>query len=112
MELDELNVAHRDTGPQRQRNPVAGGARGIGGRAVKMPQPAGGQDHRRRVHNTDALPVGHQHPGHGVGPRAAIMQQPQRGMVGADVQRARHVIERALHLGASRVAAGVHDAPP
>ena len=36
VELNELDVAHRDTGPQRQRDPIAGGARGIGGRAVKM----------------------------------------------------------------------------
>ena len=64
------------------------------------------------MNDADAVPIGHQHTGHGIAPGTRVVQQPQRGVVGADVQRARHMVERALHLGAGGIAAGVHDAPP
>ena len=59
VELDELEIADRDTGPQRQCDSVAGGALGIGGRAVKVPEPAGGQDHRGRADDPNPVRVAH-----------------------------------------------------
>ena len=56
VELDELEIADRDPGPQRQRDSVAGGALGIGGRAVEVPEPAGGQDHRGRADDAASRP--------------------------------------------------------
>ena len=41
VELDELDVADADAGPQRQRDPVAGGALWVGGGAVEVTEAAG-----------------------------------------------------------------------
>jgi hypothetical protein len=40
------------------------------------------------------------------------MQHPYGHMAGADVQDVSGAVKRTLHLGASGVAAGVHDASP
>jgi hypothetical protein len=112
VELDELDVAHRGTGPQRQRDAVAGGALGVGGRAVQLPEATGGQDHRRCVHDADAPPIRHQHTGYRIGARRGVVQQAQRDMFDPDVQRGCGMVEGALHLGAGGIAAGMHDTPP
>ena len=45
MELHELHVGHRDAGPKRHRDAVAGGDRRIGGDREALARAAGG-DHR------------------------------------------------------------------
>ncbi|CFB95001.1 Uncharacterised protein [Mycobacterium tuberculosis] len=59
VELDELEIADRDARPQSQGDAVAGGARRIGGRAVQVPEPAGGQDHRRSADNAASVRSDH-----------------------------------------------------
>ena len=83
-------------GPQRQRDTVAGRTLGIGRRRVQVTEAAGGEDHRRGVHDAEAVVVEDQH----TGDRAVVAQHLQRDVIAPDVQGGRGVVERALHLGA------------
>ena len=108
VELDELDIADRGTGPQRQCHTVAGGTVGIGGRTVEVPKAAGGQDDCRRMHDAEAVFAGHQD----TADHAVVDEHLKRHVVTPDVQRRGGVIECALHLRAGGVAAGVDDPAP
>ncbi len=108
VELDELEIADRDAGPQRQCDSVAGGALWIGSGTVEVPEAARRQDHRGRADDPVPVRVAHQHARH----RRTVVQHPQGHVTGAEVQHGRGVVERALNFGAGGVAARVHDASP
>jgi hypothetical protein len=108
VELHELEVGHRRTGPQRDRHPVRRGHRGVRGGLVELAQPAGRQQHRGRgQHPRHAFAVEHEQAGDVTGRRAQRVH-------GDVVGQHRHLAvprggqQRALDLGAGRVAARVH----
>ncbi|WP_446221710.1 hypothetical protein ACTWPB_17560 [Nocardia sp. IBHARD005] len=55
MELHELEIGHRRPGPQCQRHTVAGRPWRIGAQRIELPEPAGGQQHGGRVHDTEPV---------------------------------------------------------
>ena len=115
VELHELQVGDLRAGPQRERHPVAGRDRRVGGAGVHLAEAAGREHDGPGQHGADAV-------------LAALAEHVQRDAGGAAVRvgaagrgrgRARRAgcagtaadrgDERALHLRAGRVAAGVHD---
>ena len=105
VELDELEIADRNTRPHRQCDAITRRTLGVGGRGVEMAQSPGRQDHRRRVHDAEPVVAEHEHTGH----RAIGLEQLERDVIAPDVQPGRGVVERPLHLGTRRIAAGVDD---
>ena len=109
MELDELDVADghaRPTAPARRRrrsSPRDWWSPSTGGRGRRWP---GSPTARGRRPSPSSLrtstPV----------TAPSSRQHLQRDVVAPDVQGGRGVVERALHLGAGGVAAGVDDPPP
>jgi hypothetical protein len=114
VELDELQVGDHRAGPQRQRDAVAGGHGRVRGRGEHLAHPAGGQHDRAGQHRADAVRAAlaehvQAHPG-GPAVGAAEQVEHQRVLDQRDAGVAGdRLLQRALHLGAGRVAAGVHD---
>ena len=113
MELDELHISHAGPGPQRRRQPVAGGYLRVGGGGEDLPQPAGGEYHRRRQNRPDPvltalahhvqrhsadLPVRTGQQVHHQG----VLEQPDPRVAAYDR------LQQPLHLGSGGIAAGVH----
>ncbi len=114
VELDELDVGDRRAGPQRERHAVAGGDRRVRGGRVDLAHPAGGEHDRAGQDRTDpVLRALAQHvQGDPAGPAVGGAQQVQHeGVLDQPDPRvaADRGVQGALHLGAGRVAAGVHD---
>ena len=93
---------------KRRYHAVSGGALRVGGGAVEVSEPTGGDDHRRGVDHAEAVGVAHQH----TGDRRAVVQHLQSHVAAPDVQGGGRVVQRPLHLRAGGVTAGMHDAPP
>ncbi len=61
VELHELEVGHRGTCAQRERDAVAGGDVGVGGLAEDLAEAARGEDHGRGEHRADAVALARAH---------------------------------------------------
>ncbi len=113
VELDELQVGDLGPGPQRERHPVAGGHRRVGGRREDLAHAAGRQDHGGRVDRADAVVLALAHDVQGDTGRTAlrVLQQVQyQGVLdGLDAGRLDGLDERPGDLGAGGVAARVRD---
>lgn len=120
MELDELHVGHRSAGPQRQRHPVPGGDRRVGGGREDLPHPAGGEHHRTGQQRADAVlaaltqhvqgdPAGRAEPVRAV--TGGAQQVQYEGVLDQpDPRVALHSgVQGPLHLGTCGVPASVHD---
>ncbi len=114
MELHELEIGDPGSGAQRERHTVPCGHRRVGGGAVDLAHPAGGQHHGPGQHRADAvLRALAQHvQRHATRPPRAVDQQVEHERVlhQPDPRVAAHrLVQRPLHLGTGRVAPGVHD---
>ena len=110
VELDELDVGQRGAGAQGERPAVGGGHVGVGRRLVEPADAAGReQDRGRRQPSRAPVRVADLQALHGAvrarehGRRRVAGEHGQPGAVAGGEQG-------ALHLGAGRVPAGVHDA--
>ena len=114
MELHELEVAQRRTGPERQRHPVTGGDRGVGGLGEDLAEPAAGQHDGPAQHLADTVDLAlaehvQGHPGDaavGGGHQVDRQRVLDHLDLGGPLDRGD---QRPLDLGAGRVAAGVGD---
>ena len=114
VELDELDVGDDRAGPQRERDAVAGGHGRVGGRRVHLAHAAGGEHHRARQDRADAVlgALAEHVQRDAAGPAVGVAQQVEHERVldQPDPRIAQdRGVQRPLHLGAGRVAAGVHD---
>ena len=109
VELDELEVRARDARLQRQRDAVTGRQRRVGRDGEALADAAGREHHVDRAHELD-LAVGSER--EHAGAPTVFDEQLDREPALANLDRAAldRGDERALDLGAGRVAAGVHDA--
>ena len=120
VELHELDVAHGEPGAQGDRHAVAGDRRRVRRRGEHLPVAAGGE--RRppapRTTPTDCdVAVGVEQGDRDAGRLAARRRrraddevEGEGALEHLDAGRHRRLVERALHLGAAAVAAGVDDA--
>ena len=77
VELDELEVAQHRAGAQRERHPVAGGHRRVGGRGEHLAEAAGGEHHGAAAHRADAVALTLAH---------HVQGEPGDGAVGVELQ--------------------------
>ena len=119
VELDELEIAHRQPGAQRHRNAVAGDRRRVRRRCEHLPVAAACDHDRSRGDRADGgdrtvvVDACDPHAHDLVGPvdRSADHEVEAEGVVHhVDPGAERRLVERALHLGAGPVATGVDDA--
>ena len=114
VELDELQVAQRGAGPQRERHAVAGRHRGVGGLGEHLAEAAGGEHDGPAVHRADAVALALADHVQGDAGDAAVLGEQQ-----VDGQRVLDHLDlgrpldggdqRPLDLGPGGVAAGVRD---
>ena len=106
------------TGPQRERHPVAGDRRRVRRRGEDLPEPARGEHDGPGGHDADrgdeAGFVEHGDPNPGslarpVGSRSEDEVERERPAQHLDTGTDRRFVEGSLHLGTRLVAAGVHD---
>jgi hypothetical protein len=102
-ELPEFHVFQRNAGSRRHAQPVAGVDERVGAGGIDPPRPAGGEQHRARMHDRDFAGF-HFHRGHaqhlpggiadqvqrhpfdekvGVGAQVALVERVQHGVAGA-----------------------------
>ena len=114
VELHELQVAQHRAGAQRERHPVAGGDRRVGGRGEHLAEPAAGQHHGAAQHRADAVALALAHHVQGDAGDAAVRAGDQveheRVLGDVDVGGGVHRGDQGpLDLRAGGVAAGVRD---
>ena len=110
VELHELDVGHGHAGPQRHRDAVAGRHRRVRGHREQLARAAGGEHgvpgpqlERHAARRRARAP-------RRSGPSSTTRStEKHRSRTSIEVERADGVGERALDLGAGRVAARVHD---
>ncbi len=119
VELDELQVADRQSGPERHGDAVAGDRRRVRRRCEHLPVPAACDDHGTGGDRADRrdrsvlIGTGHAYPGDltfsGDGP-AHHQIEGERVVHHVDAGTDRRFVEGALHLCARPITSRVHDA--
>ena len=109
VELHELEVGARDAGAQRERDAVAGRQRRVGGDREALADAAGREHGVRRAHGLDR-PVGSEREDAARTPAFDDQLDREPAFAHLDRRGLDRGHERALDLGAGRVAARVHDA--
>ncbi len=114
VELHEFEVADLGARAQGERDAVAGGDGGVGGRREDLAHAAGREDHGGRVDGSHAvvLALSHDVQGHTRGASVGVREevQDERVLDGAQAARAYRLDEGPGDLGAGGVAARVGDA--